>query len=359
MTQPDLDALAQRILRFADQECGTYAPLYDRLARGIAGDADLLALAAQARPGQQVPLGLLAAVHALLLGGADHALGAWYPSVRLQAALPTADPFPAFQSFCQEHRDTVRALVSKGLVQTNEPRRCAALLPAFASVARLAGGRPLALIDVGASAGLNLLFDRYGYDYGAGRRVGDTAAPIQFACTVRGAIPPPLPAVLPQVVTRIGIDLHPIRADDLQATRWLRALVWPEHVERAAILQQALTLARDASLTLLTGDALTVLPQAVAMAPVDAALCVFHIATLGHFPLDARERFRTLIVELAHQRDLFWLSSEGIGLGAQRRQGEYAMRLTMFQRRRQTERLLAYQHPHGAWLEWHDRNVKS
>ena len=74
-----LEALAQRFVRFADQECGAYAPLYDRLARGIAGDPELLTIAAHTRSGQQAPLLLLAAVHSLLLGGADHALGAFYP----------------------------------------------------------------------------------------------------------------------------------------------------------------------------------------------------------------------------------------------------------------------------------------
>src|SRR5438552_1721900 len=74
MMQPipnaQLEALAQRFVRFANQECGDYAPLYDRLARGIADDPELLSIAAHARSGQQAPLLLLAAVHYLLLGGA-------------------------------------------------------------------------------------------------------------------------------------------------------------------------------------------------------------------------------------------------------------------------------------------------
>ena len=102
---------------------------------------------------------LLAAVHYLLLCGVDHALGAFYPSVAHLASVPPGDPVPAFRAFCRDHREALLNLVSTGLVQTNEPRRCTVLLPAFATVARLAGGAPLALIEVGASAGLNLLFD--------------------------------------------------------------------------------------------------------------------------------------------------------------------------------------------------------
>ena len=358
-TEAQLEALAQRFVRFADQECRGYAPLYDRLARGIASDPELLTIAAHTRSGQQAPLLLLAAVHYLLLCGADHALGAFYPSVARITAVPPGDPLPAFRAFCCEHRDALIDLVSMGLVQTNEPRRCTVLLPAFAMVARLAGGTPLALIEVGASAGFNLLFDRYGYDYGAGRCAGDPEAPVQFTCELRGAVLPPIPAAIPPVAARLGIDLNPIHADDPQATLWLRALIWPEHPERATMLQQVLGLAQREPPTIMAGDALAVLPQAVSEMPAGAALCVFHIATLAHFPPEARQRFRSLIPELARQRDLFWLSSEGLGLGERRQSGQYVTTLTAFQNGRRVERRLAYNHQHGAWLEWLDSGVNT
>jgi hypothetical protein len=357
MTQltPDmqLEALARCFVRFADHECGEYAPFYDQLARGIARDPELLTIAACTRSGQQAPNLLLAAVHYLLLCDADHALGAFYPSVARVAAVPPGDPVPVFRSFCRDHRAALIELVSTRLVQTNEPRRCTVLLPALATVSRLAGGTPLTLIEVGASAGLNLLFDRYGYDYGAGRWAGDPASPVRFACTVRGAGLPPTLSDTPPVVARLGIDLNPIHADDPQAALWLRALVWPEHLERAAQLQQVLALARREPPPLMAGDALMVLPQAVADAPPDSALCLFHSATLAHFPPEARQRFRALIPELARQRDLFWLSSEGSG--EPERRGQYVTILTTFQNGRRVERRLAYSHPHGAWLEWFDR----
>ena len=357
MTQPTPDpplvALARRFVRFADQECGDYAPFYARLARGIAHDPELLAIAAHTRSGQQAPNLLLAAVHELLLRGSDHALAAFYPSVAHLAAVPPGDPMPAFRSFCQAHRAALIDLVSTRLVQTNEPQRCTVLLPAFATVARLAGGTPLALIEVGASAGLNLLFDRYGYDYGAGQSAGDPGSPVRFTCTLHGEVRPPIPAGMPPVAARVGLDLHPLRATDPEAMRWLRALVWPEHPARAALLQQVLALAQREPPPLIAGDALTVLPQAVADAPADTAVCVFHTATLAHFPPEARERFRALIPELARQRDLFWLSSEGSGNSGRR--GLYLTLLTAFQHGSRVAHQLAYSHPHGAWLEWLDR----
>ena len=350
-----LDALARRFVRFADQECRGYAPFYDQLARWIARDPDLLTIAACARSGQQAPNLLLAAVHYLLLQGAEHVLAAFYPSVTHLAAVPPGDPVPAFRSFCQDHRASLIELVSTGLVQTNEPQRCTVLLPAFATVARLTGGTPLALIEVGSSAGLNLLFDRYGYDYGTGRSAGDPMSPVRFACALRGTGFPPIHAGTPLVSARVGIDLNPISVDDPQAMLWLRALVWPEHPERAALLQQALALAQCEPPSLIAGDALTVLPQVVADTPAGMALCVFHTATLAHFPLEAREHFRALIPELARQRDLFWLASEGSGNPGRR--GQYVTILTAFQNGRSTEHQLAYSHPHGAWLEWLDSGV--
>jgi hypothetical protein len=118
-----------------------------------------------------------------------------------------------------------------------------------------------------------------------------------------------------------------------------------------------LTLAQHEPPKLMAGDALAILPQAVAEMPADTALCVFHIATLAHFPAKARERFRALISELARQRDLFWLSSEGVGLGERRQRGEYVTILTAFQNGHRTEHRLAVNHQHGAWLEWLDNGV--
>jgi hypothetical protein len=145
---------------------------------------------------------------------------------------------------------------------------------------------------------------------------------------------------------------QPARLCLLWAMRWLRALVWPKHSARAALLAQVLALAQREPPPLLAWDALAIRPQAVAHAPGGAALCVFHTATLAHFPPEARARFRALIAELACQHDLFWLSSEGAGRSGRR--GLYLTLLTAFQHGRRTAYQLAYSHLHGAWLEWLD-----
>jgi hypothetical protein len=338
------DALAQRFERFALRECHV-SPLYERLSLGIAHDPELLAIAAQAQPGQPVPNLFLAAVHFLLLRGVRHPLSAFYPSLSSETP-PSEDPYPRFRTFCREHRESILELISTRLVQTNEVRRCGCLLPAFTYVARHAQGRPLALVEIGASASLNLLWDRYGYDYGAGRCCGDLRSPVQIACMLRGDRQPPLPKALPPLATRIGVDLNPIDVRDPDAALWLRALVWPDEAGRDGLLQQALQVAQQDPPRLLAGDALDVLPEVLAKISNDQTLCVFHTHTVNQFPPEARTRLSALLAEHAATRDLYRISIEWLGEEHPR------LELVSFEGGVRTESLLAYCGSHGEWLEW-------
>jgi hypothetical protein len=342
--QLELDALAQRFERFARRECHV-SPLYERLSFGIAQDPELLGIAAHAQSGQPVPNLFLAAVHFLLLQDRQHPLAAFYPS--LSPATPlAADPYPSFRSFCLEHRGRILELLSVRLVQTNEVRRCACLLPAFAVVAAHGHGRPLALVEIGASAGLNLLWDRYGYDYGTGRRYGDPRSPVQIACKLLSARRPPLPAEFPIIITRIGIDLNPIDVCDPDAALWLRALVWPDEVGRAGLLQQALQIAQQNPPRLLAGNALERLPEMLATIPEDQTLCVFHTHTMNQFPVEARAGLAALLTEHAVTRDLYRISIEWLGREHPR------LECVAFEGSVKTESLLAHCGSHGEWLEW-------
>jgi hypothetical protein len=342
--RPLRDELSQRFERFARRECHV-SPLYERLSLGIAHDPELLTIAAQAKPGQPVPNLFLAAVHFLLLTGVQAPLAAFYPSLSSTPA-SSADPYPSFRAFCLEHREEILGLISTRLVQTNEVRRCGCLVPAFTPIAQQAEGRPLALVEIGASAGLNLLWDRYGNDYGIGRRYGDPRSPVQIVCELRGARQVPLPAVWPMVATRVGLDLNPIDVRDGDAALWLRALVWPDEVGRAGLLQQAMQVAQDDPPRLLAGNALDLLPEVLATVPSDQSLCVFHTHTVNQFPPDARTRLSALLTEHALGRDLYRVSIEWLGQTSPR------LELTAYKDGVQTEHLLAYCGSHGEWLEW-------
>jgi hypothetical protein len=225
--------------------------------------------------------------------------------------------------------------------QTNEPARCATLLPALA---RVPG--PLALIEVGASAGLALLFDRYSYDY-AGRLIAgsDPDAPT-LSCAVRG--PAPLPARLPAIAWRAGLDLNPLDVSRDDDVRWLSCLVWPGEGDRADRLAAAIACARRDPPPVYRGDLLTDLPALAARAPAEATLVVFHSAVLAYVDPADRERFAQTVRDLG----AVWLSNEAPGVVpglpcTDFREGTFVLG-------RDGRTPLAFADGHGAWLHWLD-----
>jgi hypothetical protein len=340
----DHPALAQQFARFAQVECRGSSPLYEALSWSIAVDHDMLDLAAHAGPGQPVPNLFFAAVHFVLARTADAPLVEFYPSLTA-AARPPVEAYPALRTFCRDHAVAIRSLLGSRRVQTNEVGRCAYLFPAFTRVATLAGDRPLALIEIGASAGLNLLWDRcrYRYDETAAYGVGDS--PVSIRCQLRGDLRPPLVRRPPAIVERIGIDLQPVDVDDEDAVRWLEALVWPEARERADLLRAAIALARREPPRLVSGDGAVVLAATVDAMPPEVPVCVFHTHTLNQVPPAARARLTALLRELATTRELYRLSAEWLGAPVPQ------LTLTTWSRGEARERLLARCDHHGRWLE--------
>ena len=180
---PPLESVSSQFRAFA-RECRESSPLYERLSLGIAEDPAILAPATQARRGERVPNLFLAAIQFLLLRGTPHPLARFYKN----GSALLDDPYPDFRAFCLKHSGKIVELIATRTVQTNEVRRSALLLPAFVLVSREAQGRPLYLLEIGAAAGLNLLWDRYGYHYGNGLRSGDMSSPVQISCSLRGSI---------------------------------------------------------------------------------------------------------------------------------------------------------------------------
>jgi len=202
MQSSDHDETAAAYRRFTDREARGRSPLYEALARGVADDADVLAcLAGLPRPKRQPNLLLAATRHV--------------------AGVPR--DWPEFKGTALARWDEIRAVILRRSTQTNEPGRCATLLPVLARLRQ-----PVALIEVGASAGLCLLPDRYGYDYGTRRRLrparGADDAPV-FPCEADAATP--LPKALPRVAWRRGLDLNPLDIGDADQMAWLETLVWP------------------------------------------------------------------------------------------------------------------------------------
>lgn len=379
------DAYAEHFDGFADWCVGT-SPLYERLARGVADNSrgsDLLALAEETPEGRSPAHLLLASVHFLLLGGRDHPLADYYPTVVENSIDPAEDdPFPAFREFCLSNADEIRRLVTTRRTQTNSVRRCVALFPAFEEVSRRAsrGGathapetrasesprrgrgdrRPLAIVEIGPSAGLNLLWDRYGYDYGDVGRYGDLDSPVCIESEVRTG-DPPLPDEVPPVASRVGVDVNPLDVTDTDErssssdrtgsdnpddARWLQALVWPEHDDRHRLLEAAVEVARHNPPDLREGDALELLPDVVAEIPDDRPVCLFDMQVRYQMDEAARERFSSLVADLSANRELYVVSGD-------RSADEYerGIELTLRSPDGETERLGVYEQ-HGKWIAW-------
>jgi hypothetical protein len=180
-------------------------------------------------------------------------------------------------------RAELQALIARRHTQTNEVRRSAGLYPAIALAARKLG-EPVAVLEAGAAAGLNLLFDRYWFDYGPAGTAGDPASPVRARCQVRGGLRPPIPQPAPQVAARLGIDAHPVDVRDADQVLWLRSLVWPEHRDRIQLLETAIAVARRDPPSLARGTLPEAVTEAAASIAPDRPLVVFHSATLAYLP---------------------------------------------------------------------------
>ncbi len=281
MTDEELDRIADGYRAFAE-ETAQESPAYATLAAAVAGDRDVLGFLSALPAGKRRPTLLFAALR--FLGGV--------PADRTELRRRVVDG-----------SDRLGATMLTRATQTNEPARCAALLPALAAI-----DGPLALVEVGASAGLCLYPDRYGYRYD-GRPVGPPG-PVLLRCTTSGGVP--VPAAVPEVVARIGVDLAPLDVTDPDDLAWLRALVWPGPVEaeRLQRLDAAAAIAAPDPPRLLTGDLLDRLPDALALVPAGATPVVLHTAVLPYVEASRRAAF----VETVRSLPVRWVAQEGAGM---------------------------------------------
>ncbi len=322
-------------------------PLYARYCDGIAGDADLQALANNVREGQPPANILFAAVHFLLLRGAGHPLRRYYPNLNGGLHAEDSDPFPLFADFCARHRDELLPLIKSRVTNTNEVGRCGVLNAAFRALAKEAG-EPLHLIEVGPSAGLNLIWDRYRVRYWRGSEEYFTDVPdsgLTLDVELKGDRLPPLGAA-PTVASRIGLERNPVDLSDPDDRDWLRALVWPEQVERFARLEAALGIYRDAHPEIRAGNALELLPDVLANVPASETVCVYHSFVTYQFSQAMKAAFSDVLTVAGLRRPVWRLSYEGRG------NNENRLTLRHYHDGTLDERVLARAHPHGAWLEW-------
>lgn len=318
-----------RFRRFAEDECAGYSAAYFRLSHAVAQD-DYLPKFISLMPDQQPNL--------------------FFASVQYLTG-PKEMPMSRSElsRFVREHEIEVFQLMSSRRTQTNEVGRCAILLPAMPA-------GPLALVEVGASAGLCLMSDKYRYDYGS-FQIGDSGSPVQLRCRLRGILRPRI--TFPQIVWRCGIDKAPVDLDNPSDVRWLLACVWPDHPARRERLAAAIEVGRGHSLSVRHGDLVDDLPKVLDEAPTDATLVVFHSAVFPYVGPERRQAFARTLADFSRHRDIVWISNEGSwgsphisSLAPPPGPLQFLLGRSIVRDGIQNANLLALGHPHGAELEW-------
>jgi Uncharacterized protein conserved in bacteria (DUF2332) len=308
---------------FAEREAPGRSALFEEWALGVADDTEILEFLTELpRPKRQPNL----------LFACSRLVGC-----------PLA-PYPEWREWLLANWAAVSAEMRVRGTQTNEPRRCAVLLPLLAQVEG-----PIALLEVGASAGLCLYPDRYSYSYD-GRRIDPATGPstVLLECVTTGD--PPIPAALPQIVWRAGLDLNPLDLTSDDDVNWLETLIWPEQHERLARIRAAIEIVRADPPRIVRGDAIDDLPALVAEAPADATLVVVSSAAIVYLMPEPRERF----IEYVRSLDATWISNEGAGIVpvAAAALGDHTAPVLGGMLLSLNEEPRAFTGPHGDRLDW-------
>ncbi|MFG3041352.1 DUF2332 domain-containing protein [Streptomyces sp. NPDC048330] len=300
-------ALAQVYRRFGEVDAAGTSLLYERVACALGESEEALRAIETVPARKRQPALVLAALHDLALAGRAPALAAAYAARDAEAAAAAA-----IETLVRR-TDAVAAIVARRTVRAFGPGRCAVLYPALAEAARRLDAASVGLVDVECAAGFNLSVDRVGITYDDGRVLGDPSSPVQTTASVVGGRAVPARA-MPDVVARIGIDRDPVDVTDPADARWLRACVWPDHSDGRARLNAEVALAATAPPTLMRGDAVDLLPEALARVPADALPVVTTTWALSTLSAERRLRFLRRLDEAAARRPVAWVSAEGVGV---------------------------------------------
>jgi hypothetical protein len=249
--------------------------------------------------------------------------------------------------------------ISSRHTQTNEPGRAALLAVGLAAAADLVG-EPIGLLDAGCSAGLNLLIDRYRFEYGPMGGLGPTDSPVTITCELRGAAP--VRTRLPTIAARLGVDRSPVDLAQTDDAGWLLACVWPD-TGRLARTAAAIELARRHPPKVISGDMVTDLDAALDTFDLSLPIVVVTTSACGYLTVEQRHAFLAVLERRARRRPLAWLSVDAPGVidlfpvpptTDRATTTASVMGLVTFETGTAVGRALGLCHAHGAWMEWTD-----
>nr|CEL18967.1 FIG01033523: hypothetical protein [Kibdelosporangium sp. MJ126-NF4]CTQ95230.1 FIG01033523: hypothetical protein [Kibdelosporangium sp. MJ126-NF4] len=310
-----LELAKTRLTNFAVHEAAGISPLYELLADRAKDDDEVAALLAAAPENFAHGTLFFAAAQRLVQAEPWIELASYYLTMGGSFG-PDERVWPLFREFVLERADKMRELISTRTTQTNEVRRAAPMFPAIAQAAKEAAKvskGPIGLLEVGASAGLLLGVDRYGFRYqnesGDQVNAGPAKTPLVLTCAVSGQPLPKLPKKL-AVGAKVGLDRRPIDLADEEELAWLEACVWADQPDRSRTLRVAADMQAKDRPTLVAGDAVDGLADAAAQVPVELPLVVLTSHVLPYMSDDRRRQFVAAVADLAARRPLWWVSQE-------------------------------------------------
>lgn len=336
--------LKERFKQFAKNECENSSGLYEYLSLKIAEDEEILDLCSFAEGGQPIPNLLLGSIHYLLMNGNHHPLKEYYPSL-VEGPKKVEDSYPYFQDFSKKFRNEIIQLLQTKIVQTNEVRRCAYLYPCFSYIYQKVN-KPISLIEIGTSAGLQLLWDQYKYSYSSSDTIyGNIKSNvlIDSKVKVKGQTILPLLDEVPPVVDRYGIDLHINDLSSEEDFLWLKALIWPEHFERRELFEKAVISRKENEINLIEADAIKILPEVVNELSNDSILCIFHTHVANQIPVDGKQSLLKTIEVISENRDVFHLYNNI---------WDRMLHLDYYIDGVKHEEVIGETEGHGKWFEW-------
>lgn len=294
-----------RQFKVFEKDCKGSSAMYELLSRRIAQDEHMLKLCQNVRHEQPAPNILFGAIHYLLLKGEIHPLKEYYPSISQHPRhIDEPNFFYSFKDFSSTYEDDIISIMKNKLVQTNEVRRCAYLYPIFCWIYTKIK-KPLSLIEIGTSAGLQLLWDQLSYSYGNEKVYGNEHSHVHLTSEIRGKYAPCLLQDSPPVISKVGVDLQVSDLNDEEDLLWLKALIWPEHRERRELLEKAAECLQENPVTLIEGDGVALLPDIVQSTPKNSALCIFHTHVANQMPEENKVQLENHIRTIGRYRDVF------------------------------------------------------
>jgi len=345
-----IERLAIRFRDFGEIHIPDMSPFSAFLSVKISEDAEILSVCAAAGPGQPAPNLLFASVRFLLDQGYKPELLHRYPTAFGTVIDPSI--YDHFREFVLGNRDQIEHLLATKRVQSNVVRRCGILLPGLMRVAAEFENRSFTNIEIGASAGMTLLWEQYAYRYGNQERFGCQNSEVEIETELRGQSPFAVQPQFPEVATNIGIEFDLIDDSDETATDWLKALIFPEHEDNRLLFDGAIGIAKNYPPRVLGGDALVLLPKLLANLPAGHPVSVYHSHTLNQFSVEAREFLDSILNEASLYRDVIRLGFEATP------HGYSDLRLVRYAKGvQQDDVLLANCEAHGRWVDWQSNPV--